>query len=104
MPYTQLLNQLIDQSGLTAKEIAERCKQHGQEITASYVSILRKEANERIPSFEVSQALEAVLDAPKDLLVLEGYPRLFRTAAICERALYTRCSCVVDKRESPGRR
>ena len=73
MPYTQLLNQLIDQSGLTAKEIAERCKQQGQTITASYVSILRKEANERIPSDEVSHALEDVLGAPKDTLVLEAY-------------------------------
>lgn len=73
MPYTQLLNRLIDESGLTAKEIAERCKQQGQEITASYVSILRKEANERIPSDEVSHILEEVLGAPKDTLVLEAY-------------------------------
>lgn len=73
MPYTQLLNQLIDQSGLTAKEIAEQCGKQGQAITASYISILRKEANERIPSVEVSQALETVLGAPKDALVLEAY-------------------------------
>jgi len=73
MPYTKLLNQFIDQSGLTAKEIAKLCKGQGQEISASYVSILRKETNERIPSNEVSQALEAVLGAPKDTLVLEAY-------------------------------
>ena len=73
MPYTRLLNQLIDDSGLTAKEIAERCTEQGQAITASYVSILRKEANERTPSVEVSQALEKVLKAPEDILVLEAY-------------------------------
>jgi len=73
MPYTQLLNRLIDKSGLTAKEIAERCKQQGQEITASYVSILRKEANERIPSDDVSYVLEEVLSVPKNTLVLEAY-------------------------------
>jgi len=73
MPYTQLLNQLIDKSGLAVKEIAERCSAQGQEITASYISILRKEANERIPSAEVSRALEAVLGAQSGELVLEGY-------------------------------
>jgi len=73
MPYTKLLNQLIDKSGLTVKEIAERCNEQGQPITASYISVLRREANGRVPSAEVSQALEAVLGAQKDALVLEGY-------------------------------
>jgi len=45
----------------------------GQEITASYISMLRKESNERVPSTDVSRALEVVLDVPKDTLILEAY-------------------------------
>lgn len=74
MPYTKLLNQLIDASGLSAKEIAERCTELGQRITASYISILRKPENARIPSDDMSRVLAKVLGAEhQELLVIEAY-------------------------------
>lgn len=73
MPYAKLLNELIEVSGKTAKEIADECTKKGQKITASYISILRKEENERTPSDELSQVLEEVLGAEKDILVVESF-------------------------------
>jgi len=73
MPYNTLLNQLIDKSGMTAKDIAEQCNQQGQKITASYISILRKAENNRTPSDDVSRALAKALNADEDSLVLEAY-------------------------------
>jgi len=74
MPYTQLLNDLIDKSGLSIKEIAERCSAHSQEITASYISLLRNTESKRIPSDDLSRALAIACNAKyDDLLIVEGY-------------------------------
>lgn len=71
MPYKKLLNQLIEQSGMTAKEIAERCEAEGAAITPSYLSMLRKEDSGRKASDEVSVALARVFEKNEQLLVLE---------------------------------
>lgn len=71
MPYKKLLNQLIEQSGMTAKEIAERCEAEGASITPSYLSMLRKEDSGRNASDEVSVALARVFGKNEQLLVLE---------------------------------
>lgn len=74
MPYTMLLNHLIEKSGLTVKEIADRCKENGQEITPSYISLLRNADNKRIPSDDMSRALAIACNAKYDnLLIIEAY-------------------------------
>lgn len=71
MPYAKLLNQLIEQSGMTAKEVAEQCTARGVSVTPSYLSVLRKEGSNRMPSDEVSKALALVLGQDENSLTLE---------------------------------
>lgn len=76
MSYTLLLNQLIENSGLTIKEIAEKCKEYGQDITPSYISTLRNNKNNRTPSDDVSIAIAKACNVEKgyeNLLVVEAY-------------------------------
>jgi transcriptional regulator with XRE-family HTH domain len=73
MSYSKLLNTLIEKSGMTAKEIAEKCAEHGQKITASYISILRKEENKRVPSDDISRALAKVFGIDENILLLEAF-------------------------------
>ena len=74
MAYTQLLNTLIEQSGLTVKEIAERCVELGVDVTPAYISTLRNDKNNRTPSDKVSRALaEACNCKHKNILVVEAY-------------------------------
>ncbi|MCK9330104.1 MAG: S24 family peptidase [Candidatus Cloacimonetes bacterium] len=74
MPYAKLLNNLIESSKLSVKEIVARCKEHGVNITASYISMLRNPDNNKIPSDEVSRALAKACEAEyEESLVIEGY-------------------------------
>lgn len=74
MPYIELLNRLISESGLTIKEVAEKCKESGQDITASYISMIRNSENKKIPSDDVSRALaKACKTKNEESLVIEGY-------------------------------
>ena len=61
MPYAKLLNQLIEESGMTAKDVAQKCADHGVSITPSYLSMLRNGAGKRMPSDEVSRAIAKAL-------------------------------------------
>lgn len=71
--YAELLDRLIQESGLTAKEISDKCKEQGVDITPSYISLLRNKDKNRIPSNDVSTALAKALGINADYLVLEGY-------------------------------
>lgn len=73
MAYAKLLNQLIEESGMTAKEVAQKCTEQGQKITASYISILRNETSNRVPSDELSRVLAKVLGQKEEKLVIEAY-------------------------------
>ncbi len=74
MAYTKLLNTVIEQSGLTVKEIAERCVKMGVDVTPAYISTLRNDKNNRTPSDKVSRALaEACNCTHKNILVVEAY-------------------------------
>ncbi len=74
MAYTQLLNSIIEQSGLTVKEIAEKCVNMGVDVTPAYISTLRNDKNNRTPSDKVSRALaEACNCQHKNILVVEAY-------------------------------
>lgn len=72
--YTELLNKLIENSGLTVKEIAERCTESGVKITSAYISTLRNDKNNRSPSDEISVALAKACNAKyENILVIEAY-------------------------------
>lgn len=74
MAYTQLLNSIIEKSGLTVKDIAEKCVELGVDVTPAYISTLRNDKNNRTPSDKVSRALaEACNCKHKNILVVEAY-------------------------------
>lgn len=74
MPYTKLLNDIIDKSGLSVKEIAEKCTQNGVKVTSSYISTLKNDTNNRAPSDEISRAIVKACNYPDEgILVLENY-------------------------------
>lgn len=73
MPYNERLNKLIDESGMQIKEIAERCKSYGVNITAAYISSL-KNTRDKNASDEVSLALARACKAKdENILVIENY-------------------------------
>lgn len=71
MPYAKLLNQLIEESGMTAKDVAQKCTDYGVSITPSYLSMLRNGAGKRMPSDDVSRAIARALGKDENLLVVE---------------------------------
>lgn len=86
MPYARLLDQLIKESGMSAKEVAEKCAQFGATVTPSYISLLRNENRNRTPSDDVSIALAKVFGKREDYLVIERQmdeaPELFKQVII----------------------
>lgn len=84
MPYAKLLDKSIQNSGMTAKEIAQKCSELGAEVTPSYLSLLRNEEKKRVASDEISIALAKVLGLDENHLVLERYldsaPDVLKTA------------------------
>ncbi len=74
MAYTKLLNDIINESGLSVKEIAKRCNQLGVKLTASYISTLKNDTNNRTPSDEVSRAIAKACNfEDEEALILEAY-------------------------------
>lgn len=73
MKYAELLDQLIQKSGITAKELAEKCQTQGVDITPSYISLLRNKEKNRIPSDDISIALAKSLGKADNYLILEKY-------------------------------
>lgn len=74
MAYTLLLNMIIEDSKLTVKEIAERCKQYDVDITPAYISTLRNDKNNRAPSDKVSRAIAKACEyKDSEALVIEAY-------------------------------
>ena len=72
MPYTKLLNNIIADSNLSYKFIAEKCTEMGTTIDPSYISkLLSGKCN--VPSEKISRALANVCGYDERLLVLEGY-------------------------------
>lgn len=73
MPYAELLSKKIEEKEFSIKEVALKCKEYGQNITASYISIIKNPDNKKIPSDEVSRALAKVLEVNENLFVMEAY-------------------------------
>lgn len=73
MNYTTLLNQLIDASGLQLKEIADKCNLMGENISPSYISVLKNTVG-RTASDNVSLAIAKACGAKHDdILVVQAY-------------------------------
>lgn len=74
MAYTKLLNKIIEESGLTIKEIAQKCKEYGENVTPAYISTLRNDKNNRTPSNEISRALAKACNCQyENILCVEAY-------------------------------
>lgn len=74
MAYTEMLNILIHDSGLTVKQIAEKCCEFGVDITTTYISKLRNDKNNKAPSDKVSIALAKACGAKyEECLIVEAY-------------------------------
>jgi len=72
MNYTQMLNNLIDNTGLKNIEIIEKLKEKGISITPNYLSVLKND-NSKIASDELSKAIAEVCNAKySDILVIQG--------------------------------
>lgn len=73
MTYTQRLNRLIENSKLTQKEIAEGCEKLGENVTSSYINILKNNEG-RIPSDNLSRAIAKTCGAQfEEILVVQAY-------------------------------
>lgn len=71
MSYASMLDSFITYSKLSLEEIADRCKQKGVDIHASYISKLRK-GTRPAPSEEISRAIAEACRADADALVIQG--------------------------------
>lgn len=71
MNYTEQLNNCIKKSGLKNVEILEKLNEKGISITKNYLSVLRHD-NSKIPSDDISSALEDICGVEKNLLVVQG--------------------------------
>lgn len=73
MTYTKLLNKLIDDSGLSNKEILEQCESYGMKITPNYLSVLKNNES-KVASDELSRVLAKICGAEnEELLVVQAY-------------------------------
>lgn len=73
MAYNELLNKIIENSKLSLKEISERCKSNGVNLTPAYLSIL-KTNKDKVASDEISRAIAVACGVEyKDILVIESY-------------------------------
>ncbi|MED1911018.1 LexA family transcriptional regulator [Brevibacillus laterosporus] len=72
MNYYETLSELIKSSGLTLKEIAEKCRELGVKIDPSYISKLQTK-KQPPASEEINRALAQVCGGDIDNLVFLGY-------------------------------
>lgn len=72
MGYSELLKNIIEESGYSFKEVSDKCKELGKSIDPSYISKL---VNNKIspPKDDISWAIAKVCNTNEDMLVLEGY-------------------------------
>ncbi|HHY52468.1 MAG TPA: hypothetical protein GX499_04395 [Clostridiales bacterium] len=71
MTYTQLLNQIIEESGLSANEVVRRCKAIGVTFSPQHLSRLRNNPRLRAKDY-ISRAIAKVCGKPEDWLVTQA--------------------------------
>lgn len=73
MNYTTLLNQIINESGMTLKEITQKCKEAGEDITSNYLSVL-KTVEGKTASDKISHIIAKVCNAKyENILIVQAY-------------------------------
>lgn len=74
MTYTELLNELLDKSGKSQKEIADECtEKYEVKLTSTYLSGL-KTSKGKIASDEISRAIAKACNASyEEILVVQAY-------------------------------
>ena len=73
MNYTEMLNKLINESGMSQKEISEKCKELGEDVTTTYLSAL-KNTNGKMASDSISRVIAKACNAKYDeILVTQAY-------------------------------
>ncbi len=73
MEYSQMLNQMINDSGLSLRKITALCEEKGYNITPSYISQL-KNGKLAPPSEDISKALSEVCNDENPMkLIFQGY-------------------------------
>lgn len=81
MGYKETLSQMVEKSGLTLREIADRCRAKGVNIDPSYISKLQT-GKQAAASEKISRVLADVCGEKPDNLIFEGYlekaPKIIR--------------------------
>lgn len=73
MNYTELFNQIINESGMSIKEIAEKCNEAGEKITPNYISVLKK-IEGKYASEKVSTTIAKICHAKyENILTVQAY-------------------------------
>lgn len=73
MNYTEMLNNLINESGMNQKEISAKCKELGEDVTTTYLSAL-KNTNGKMASDNISRVIAKACHAKYDeILVVQAY-------------------------------
>lgn len=73
MNYTKMLNKLITESGLSQKEICDKCKEQGEDVTTTYLSAL-KNTDGKMASENISRAIAIACNSKySEILVVQAY-------------------------------
>lgn len=72
MTYRKILSKIVQNSGMTLKEISEKCMEFGVKINPSYISKLQSES-QAPASDEINIALSKVCGLDPDILIFEAY-------------------------------
>lgn len=73
MNYTEMLNKLITESGLSQKEICDKCKEQGEDVTTTYLSVL-KNTDGKMASENISRAIAKACNTKySEILVVQAY-------------------------------
>lgn len=72
MPYSRLLQKIVNKTDYNNTQIAEKCKELGVNVDRTYINKLFN-GKSKPPKDEISRAIAKVCNADERLLVLEGY-------------------------------
>lgn len=72
MPYSRLLQKIVNETDYNNTEIAEKCKELGVNVDRTYINKLFN-GKSNPPKEEISRAIAKVCNVDERLLVLEGY-------------------------------
>lgn len=73
MNYTEMLNKIISESGMSQKEICDKCEEYGEKVTTSYLSGLKTNQG-KMAGEEISRAIAKACNTKySEILVVQAY-------------------------------